>query len=191
MIYHHKAFYRLIIDGGPKNKGFIEALTKRVGIYRLRISTYNSKANRGIEGNHNDMRNALAKMDGPWKDNLPAVLFAQRTSVKSSTSFTPHYLLFGEEAILPLETAVPTWRVLEWDEVKTTADLLALRARAFQRRDEDLIRGAQCLRYQREKTKRYFDKKNENRMRRESLEVGDLVLVFDVLRQKDMTKARK
>ena len=28
-------------------------------------------------------------------------------------------------------------------------------------------------------------------MRRESLEVGDLVLVFDVLRQKDMTKARK
>ena len=108
VVCRHGAFHRLIIDGGPENKGFVEALTKRVGIYRLRISAYNSKANGGIEGNHNDMRNALAKMDGPWKDNLPAVLFAQRTSVKSSTGFTPYYLLFGEEAILPLEITVPT-----------------------------------------------------------------------------------
>src|SRR6266516_7798696 len=67
MVYRHKAFYRLIINRGLKNKGFIKVLIKRISIYRLRISTYNSKANRGIKGNHNDMRNALAKMDGPWK----------------------------------------------------------------------------------------------------------------------------
>ena len=65
MVCRHKAFHRLIIDRGLKNKGFIKVLTKRVSIYRLRISTYNSKANRGIKGNHNDIRNALVKMDGP------------------------------------------------------------------------------------------------------------------------------
>ena len=65
MICRHKAFYRLIINGGPENKGFIKVLIKRVGIYRLRIFTYNSKANGGIKGNHNDIRNAFAKIDGP------------------------------------------------------------------------------------------------------------------------------
>ena len=64
MIYRHKAFYRLIINRGPKNKGFVEALIKRVGIYRLYISTYNSKANRGIKGNYNNIRNAFIKIDG-------------------------------------------------------------------------------------------------------------------------------
>ena len=33
IVCRHKAFYRLIIDRGPKNKGFIKVLTKRVGIY--------------------------------------------------------------------------------------------------------------------------------------------------------------
>ena len=55
MIYRHKAFHHLIINRGPKNKGFIEVLIKRVGIYRLYISTYNSKANGGIKGNYNDI----------------------------------------------------------------------------------------------------------------------------------------
>ena len=108
IIYRHKAFYHLIINRGLENKGFIEVLIKRVGIYRLRISVYNLKANGGIKGNHNDIRNALTKIDSPQKDNLPVVLFAQRTLVKNNTSFTLYYLLFGEDVILPLETTVPT-----------------------------------------------------------------------------------
>ena len=64
IVYRHKAFYRLIIDGGLKNKGFVKVLTKRVSIYRLYIYTYNSKANKGIKGNYNDIRNALVKIDG-------------------------------------------------------------------------------------------------------------------------------
>ena len=65
IVCRYKAFYRLIIDGGPKNKRFIKVLIKRISIYQLRIFTYNSKANRGIKGNHNDIRNALIKIDGP------------------------------------------------------------------------------------------------------------------------------
>ena len=75
MVYRYKAFYRLIINRGLKNKGFIKVLIKRVSIYRLRIFTYNSKANKGIKGNYNNIRNAFVKMDGPQKDNLLVVLF--------------------------------------------------------------------------------------------------------------------
>ena len=113
MIYRHKAFHHLIIDGGPENKGYVEDLTNRVGIYRLRISTFNLKANGGIEGNHNNIRNALLKMEGPWVENLSVVLLAERTLVKDNTSFTPYYLMFSEEAILPLETIIPIWRILD------------------------------------------------------------------------------
>ena len=76
VVCRYRAFYRLIIDGGPENKGFIKVLIKRVSIYRLYISAYNSKANGGIKGNYNNIQNAFVKMDGLQKDNLPIVLFA-------------------------------------------------------------------------------------------------------------------
>ena len=50
------------MTGGPLT---IEVLIKRISIYRLRISTYNLKANGGIKGNYNDIRNAFVKIDGP------------------------------------------------------------------------------------------------------------------------------
>ena len=39
--------------------------------------------------------------------------------------------------------------------------------------------------------KKYFNKKNKNHIRRELLEVGDLVFVFDVFYQKNIIKAWK
>ena len=55
MICRYRAFYHLIINRGPENKGFVEVLIKHISIYRLRISVYNSKVNGGIKGNYNDI----------------------------------------------------------------------------------------------------------------------------------------
>ena len=98
----------MVINSRPENKGYVKELTNRIGINQLRISTYNSKVNKGIKGNHNNIRNALSKIEGPWVENLPVVLFAERTLVKNNTSFTLYYLMSKEEAILPLETTIPT-----------------------------------------------------------------------------------
>ena len=40
---------------------------------------------------------------GDWDVHLPLVMMAYRSSVHSSTQYTPHYLLFGHEICLPVD----------------------------------------------------------------------------------------
>ena len=59
--------------------------------------------------------------------------------------------------MLPIEMELPTWRVLPWDQVRTTDELLALRARQLQRRGEDLEEAALHIRRSREHANEEFD----------------------------------
>ena len=72
---------------------------------------------------------------------------------------------------------LPTWRSLPWDQVQSTADLLAMRARQLQRRDEDIEEAALYLRRSREQDKEEFDARK--RLLTKGLNVGDLVLLHD------------
>ena len=51
---------------------------------------------------------------GKWSDHLADVLWACRSSVKIATTFSQFSLIYGTEAISPMELVVPTPRkVLE------------------------------------------------------------------------------
>ncbi|CAL9021474.1 unnamed protein product, partial [Prunus brigantina] len=78
---------------------------------------------------------------GGWSVHLPDALWAYRTLPRSATGFSPYSLVYGSEAIPPVEITIPTARVaavndLEWD-AKTCSDwrLLDLEA-ADERRVE-------------------------------------------------------
>ena len=43
-----------------------------------------------------------------WHLMLFPTLWAYRTSVKTATGFTPFHLVFGEEAVLPIECEIPS-----------------------------------------------------------------------------------
>src|SRR5438045_3127242 len=75
---------------------------------------------------------------GNWVTNLPAVLLAEWTTVHQPTGQTPFYVVYGREAVLPVELRHPTWRVLDWDNVKTREELLAIWARQLRLCDEDM-----------------------------------------------------
>nr|GFD27438.1 hypothetical protein [Tanacetum cinerariifolium] len=45
-----------------------------------------------------------------WVEELPHVLWAHRTMVKSSHSDTPFSLTYGTEAVIPAEIGMPTYR---------------------------------------------------------------------------------
>ena len=47
-------------------------------------------------------------------------------------------MVYGREAVLPIETKYPTWRTLGWNDVHTRAELIAVRARQIEMRDEDM-----------------------------------------------------
>ncbi|CAL9025930.1 unnamed protein product, partial [Prunus brigantina] len=78
---------------------------------------------------------------GSWSVHQSDALWAYRTSPRSATGFSPYSLVYGSEAISPVEITIPTARIaavndLEWD-AKTCADwrLLDLEA-ADERRME-------------------------------------------------------
>lgn len=131
MICRHSCFRKLVINRGSENKEAIEELTQRYGIKRVIVSAYHPQANGIIERGHKPIIDALSKMsDGGfanWVRNLSAVLWADRSIMRTSTGLTSYYICCGNESILPIELEIPTWRILSWDELHTTSSLLAMR----------------------------------------------------------------
>jgi hypothetical protein len=62
-----------------------------------------------IEGGHKVIVNALAKLEGPWVNNLHAVLLADRVSIQENTGYLLYQLVTGQNSVLPIELALLTW----------------------------------------------------------------------------------
>ena len=52
-----------------------------------------------------------------WHDRLYEALWAYRVTVRTPTQATPYSLVFGTEAVLPLEVELPSLRVAIHDEI--------------------------------------------------------------------------
>jgi hypothetical protein len=117
VVCRHGCFGRLVIDGGPENKGYVAAFTAKYGIKRVQVSAYHLPANGMIERGHKPIADALAKLTdgglGNWVQNLSTVLFADCTSVHQPTSRTPFWVVYGREAVLLIELKFWTWRILD------------------------------------------------------------------------------
>ena len=141
-ICRHGCFGTLVVDGRPENKDLVTFLSARYNIKRLVVSAYHPQANGIVERGHRLIVDGLAKLiEGglvSWLSNLHTVLWADRTGIRTPTGMTPFRLMYRHDAVLPIELDVPTWQILDWNSVKTTADLLAMQARQLQRRNEDL-----------------------------------------------------
>nr|GEU77134.1 reverse transcriptase domain-containing protein [Tanacetum cinerariifolium] len=66
-----------------------------------------------------------------WVDELPNVLWAHKTSLKTSNRETPYSLMFGSEAVIPAEIGMPTHRTMmikegngNEEELRLNLDLL-------------------------------------------------------------------
>ena len=194
VICRHGMFKKLVVDGGPENKKLVTELAQRYAIKKVVTSAYHPQANGIVEVGHRGIADALSKMSTrpngrDWMNHLHAVLWSDRTTVKSSTGCTPYELEFVDRPILPIELEISTWNVLQWDQVRDTAELVAMRARALERRNEDLEEAAAHLRRMRELGKQYFDRRHN--LRREPLEPGMLVLSHDTAGSINMSAEHK
>ena len=193
VICRHGVFGRLVVDGGSENKELVIEFARRYGVKRIQASAFHPQGNGMVERGHKPIVDALAKMThgghGNWLNNLSAVLFADRVTTKSTTGRTPYYLNHGSEAVLPIELQYPTWRVVDFKNIEGTADLLAVRARQLQQREEDLEEAAHKLRTSRIAGGEAFD--SRRKLRREALKVRDLVLVHDAGREVDKSRIKK
>ncbi|XP_074341966.1 uncharacterized protein LOC141679365 [Apium graveolens] len=54
----------------------------------------------------NNLKRRLTTCKGKWAEELPWVLWSDRTTLKTSTGQTPYSLVYGTEAVLPTEVMI-------------------------------------------------------------------------------------
>ncbi|RVD90129.1 uncharacterized protein DFL_001105 [Arthrobotrys flagrans] len=181
ILSRHGCIEEVVFDGGPENYGWVVDLLNAYNIKGKRISVYYAQSNGMIERGHKEITDSLSKLCngriGEWIRHLPAVLWADWTTARSTTGYTPYYLMYGMELLLPIDINTPTWHALPWKDVHSRAELIAMRARHLERRDEDLQEAFLRLRRHREMAAERWDSLPQvtDRLFTE----GDMVLLHD------------
>ena len=84
----------------------IAQICKLLRIVKSRTSSYHPRSDGQVEQFNCTLLDMLATSakDHPWcwERHLRKVCFAYNTSVHFATGFTPYYLLFGRQAVLPV-----------------------------------------------------------------------------------------
>lgn len=63
------------------------------------------------------LKKRLEEVKGKWVEELPHVLWAYRMTPRRSIGETPISMMYGSEAIIPLEMGFPTMRVDWFDNI--------------------------------------------------------------------------
>lgn len=101
-------------------------------------------------------------------EELPAILWAYRTTPTASTGETPFMLAYGTEAVIPVELGCPSLWVEKYDESFNTEGLMLNLDLLDEKRDEAIIRNA----IYKKRTANY----NNKHVRPRNFQKGDLVL---------------
>ncbi|KAJ8488793.1 hypothetical protein ONZ45_g13828 [Pleurotus djamor] len=176
---------QIVTDNGSETKKAFSEITTRLGIPHVRISPYNKHANGVVERGHFTLREAIVKSckkreDGTpinWHNMVSLAVFADRITVSSVTGYSPYFLLHGTHPVIPLDYVEASLMVTGFYPGMPTAELLALRMRQLERRDEDLQQAAETLRKARCSSKEQYMRRYHHRIQRDQYDPGALVLV--------------
>nr|XP_016507139.1 PREDICTED: uncharacterized protein LOC107824846 [Nicotiana tabacum] len=95
----------------------------------------------------------LEAAKGKWPEELPGFLWAYRTVAKSSTGETPFSLVYGTEALIPVEVGEPILRYFQASEKANNEAMLVNLELLDERRDLARVRMAA----QKQRMKRYYN----------------------------------
>ena len=113
---------RIISDNSLNlNNDMITEVCTRFKIKHHNSVPYRPKMNGEIEVANKNVKKIITKATETYKDwheKLPFALHAYRTRVWTSTGATPYSLVYGMEAVLPIEVKIPSLRVLREVELE-------------------------------------------------------------------------
>jgi Integrase core domain/Integrase zinc binding domain len=178
VLYRFGTPRRIISDNGTAFKNAkIYALAERFKIDWRYSSIYNPRANGLAEAFNKTLINIMKKIvegnQRDWDDKLLEALWAYRTTYRTPTQATPYSLVFGVEAILPLEVELPSLRVAMQTEM-TLEEHRKLRLDELDAMDEKRLIAQQNLELYQAKMAKAYDKMARLR----TFQEGELVLVL-------------
>ena len=145
-------------------------------------STYYASINEMIEKEHRSLINVLLKLIENkikrWSQHFHAMLWTDQIIVRDFTDVISFRLLYEHDAILLIEIEYSIWHIMNWNKIRSIEDLLTMRVRQFQRKDEDFEEAALHLRRMRKQNKELFDDKHQ--LRKIFLNADDLMLKHDI-----------
>jgi transposase InsO family protein len=151
IVYRYGVPNSIITDNGTNfTAGEFQEFAKNLGIKIKYASVAPPKSNGQVEkanglvcaGLKKRLLRPLKRAASAWVEELPSVLWSLRTTPNSLTGYTPFFLLFGAEAVLPTDVCYCAPRVvayIEEDAEKALADTQDLLDEA---RDVALARSA-------------------------------------------------
>ncbi len=99
------------------------------------------------------------------------------------------YLQCDNESVLSIELKISIWRVLSWQKIHIIEELLAMRTRQLQRRNENMNEAKNLLKRMRKQDKKYFDSKHFTTNK--NINKNDFVLLHDIQHENDRSINRK
>ncbi|KAL0451208.1 UNVERIFIED_CONTAM: hypothetical protein Slati_1098900 [Sesamum latifolium] len=117
------------------------------------------------------LKKVVAKSKRDWHERIGEALWAYRITVGTLTQSTPYVLVYGVEAVLPLEQQILSLRIAI-QEGLTEEENARLRLKELEALDEKRLEAQQRLDCYQARLSKAFNKKVCSR----SFQVGDLVL---------------
>ena len=113
----------LVLDNGKQfdNSAFRDFCSD-LGIKNHYLSPAHLQANGQVEVTNQTLlkiiKTRLKGAKGIWLDELPSVLWAYRTTVRTPTGKAPFRLMYGADAVIPAEVGLTSYRVQNYMEDK-------------------------------------------------------------------------
>ena len=114
IICRYEVPHELISNRGVDFRGEVDTLVQEYGIQHHRSFAYRPQINGVVEVANKNIKRILRKMvetSRDWSEKLPFALWAYHTSFRTSTGATPYSLVYGMEAVLPVEIEMGSLRV--------------------------------------------------------------------------------
>ncbi|KAL0387546.1 UNVERIFIED_CONTAM: hypothetical protein Sradi_2636400 [Sesamum radiatum] len=176
IIYRYGVPRNIITNNGkPFCNSLIDKLCQKFGFKQRNSSMYYAVANGLAEAFNKTLCNLLkklvAKSKRDWHERIGETLWAYMTTIRTPTQATPYALVYGVEAVLPLEQQIPSLRIAI-QEGLIEEENAQIRLEELEALDEKRLKTQQMLECYQARLFREFNKK----VRLHSFQVGDLVL---------------